>query len=259
MRDLPLRLLLTMVLALVAGFAADASESLSGSGWSMSIEHPRGSGPHPAVILLPGCSGNTPPAVRAGLRAHSRALVGAGHVVGTLDGLGPRSICTDRGALLRDERRAAVAARVAAAALAKDRRVDARRIGFLGQSFGGSVALRLASAGAPFRAVAAYYPWCAQGYGGEGLSNFRIPVLIMSGDADTWTPVSRCRALTTASGSVRPRIESYAHAVHSFDLTTLPRTLVPGVMGRYPVGGNRSAAAASRSSYLRFFDRHLGR
>jgi len=229
---------LTVVTALVAAPAV-AAERLSGSGWTLSLSVPKGKGPFPAVIVLPGCSGNAPAAVAAGLRDHARKLTSNGFAAGILDVLGGRSICADLTALGAREQSAARAAIAAAKKLAADPRIDPERLGFMGQSFGGSVALRLASSGSPFRAVAAYYPWCRGG-------GTRIPALIMTGDADTWTPVSRCRG----SGA---QIVTYPGAVHSFDLKALKPQTVRGVGGDFPVAGNAAATSSSQARYLSFF------
>ncbi len=229
---------LTIAIALLAA-PATAADRLSGSGWTLSLSVPKGKGPFPAVIVLPGCSGNAPAAVAAGLRDHARHLTSNGFAAGILDVLGGRSICVDLAALGVRERSAARSAIAAAKKLAAHPRIDPKRLGFIGQSFGGSVALRLASSPSPFRAVAAYYPWCRGG-------GTRIPTLIMTGDADTWTPVSRCRS----SGA---QIVTYPGAVHSFDLKTLKPQAVKGVGGDFPVAGNAAAAASSQARYLSFF------
>ncbi len=135
------------------------AEAISGPGFRMDVSFPASSRPVPAVILMPGCSGGRPPAVAAGLRAHARALVAKGFAAAVIDVLSPRgrsSICTDLSALRSMEGSAASAAEAAARILSRDRRIDGSRVGFIGQSFGGSVALRLASRAGPsrpFRAV----------------------------------------------------------------------------------------------------------
>lgn len=212
---------------------------------------------------MPGCSGVTPPAVAAGLADHARRLRGIGYAVAIMDVLGPRgllSICADAGALARLEHAAANDAKELAAELANDSRIDGGRIAFIGQSFGGSVALRLASrsSGGGFDAVVAYYPWCRDAYGGAaGTSDFATPLLFLAGAEDDWTPVSRCRRLNPVAGSVRPDIVTYRGAVHSFDLVTLEHQKITGVGGTYAVGGNRAATRASQSRYLGFLRRHL--
>lgn len=222
-----------------------AADRLSGAGWSMSVTWPKGAGPFASVILLPGCSGNGPAAVAAGLRDHARKLTSNGYAAGVLDVLGGRSICANLAALSARESSAAAAATAAANKLAHDERIDRSRMGFIGQSFGGSVALRMAAGTSPFKAIVAYYPWCRAGTG-----QLRVPVLIMTGSADTWTPASRCKGLGG-------QVVTYPGAVHSFDLKTLKRQTVKGVGGDYPVAGDAAAASASQGRYLSFFARHL--
>ena len=228
--------------------------ALSGAGWRLSVTLPPGKGPFPAVIVMPGCSGNTPPAVQAGLRSHAGRLVRNGIAAAVIDVLGGSDICANLAALTAQEAAAARKAIAAARELAEDPRVEGSRIGFLGQSFGGSVALRLASrsgggGGQDFAAVAAYYPWCNDGYGGDGRSDFDVPVLILTGSADEWTPVSRCQALRPTPGSKRPAIAVYPGAFHSFDLPGLARQKIAGVGGSFVVAGDASAAAASAGRY----------
>lgn len=236
---------LAATLALLPGASQAAAETLRGAGWTMTLSLPAGKGPFPAVIIMPGCSGNSPPAVAAGLRDHARRLTANGFAAGIIDVLGRRSVCADAPALLAREFSAARSAADAAGRLAQDRRIDGDRIGFIGQSFGGSVALRIASRQSPFRAIVAYYPWCR-----AGLGKLQAPMLIMTGSDDDWTPASRCRSLGA-------QVVTYPDAVHSFDLKTLKRQTVKGVGGDHPVAGNPSAAAASQRRYLIFFARAL--
>jgi dienelactone hydrolase len=254
-------LLAAFSLLAIAGVPASAeSVSLSGSGWRMSVAFPSGKGPFPAVIIMPGCGGNSPPAVAAGLRAHAGRLVRSGIAAGIIDVLGGGSICANLSALVSQEAAAARKATAAARALANNPRIAGSRIGFMGQSFGGSVALRLASAsqrsGArAFAAIVAYYPWCADGYGGRGRTDFDVPVLILGGGADDWTPVARCKAL--GGGGIKPSIAVFPGAHHSFDLPGLPKQKIAGVGGSYTVAGNAGAAPASAGRYLGFFRSRL--
>ena len=232
--------------------------------WTLHLELPEGVGPHPLVVFLPGCEG-WGPWERQSAASHAKALAGAGWGLAALDVLGPRGIdgiCSDNAGLegLRDD--AAAAASAAAAQLAKDPRVDGGRLVFMGQSFGGSVALDLASphrrklAGiaAPFAAVVAYYPWCYDNYGMGTKADFDTPVLVLAGGADEWTPASRCLSLQEAQqarGEASPfLVEVYPGAHHSFDLDRMPRYEIAGVTGTQVVAGNPEAAAASRRRYL---------
>ncbi len=207
--------------------------------------------------------------VKAGLGAHVKALIKQGISAAVLDVLGPRnqrSICASGAALDRYRREAAGDAVAAAVLLAEDRRIDRRRIGFLGQSFGGSVALLLASKklrprGADvFRAIIAYYPWCLERYGRSLYSSdFGPPVLILAGALDKWTPAARCQRLRAEPGSGKADVRLFKNAYHSFDLVGLGYQLIAGVGGMHPIGYNAVAARASRRIYLDFLNRNLAR
>lgn len=236
---------LIATLALLPTGSLASAETIRGNGWTMSLSLPAGKGPFPVVIVMPGCSGNSPPAVAAGLRDHARRLTSGGFAAGVINVLGKRSICADAAALWSMEISAARTVIAAANHLVQDKRIDGDRVGFIGQSFGGSVALRIASRKSPFKAIVAYYPWCRNGMG-----RLRSPTLIMTGRDDTWTPAARCAALGA-------QIVTYPGAVHSFDLKTLRRQSVGGVGGQYPVAGNAAAATSSQRRYLTFFGQTL--
>lgn len=254
---------------MLCGPAAAAGFSRSGANWKMVVTIPDGKGPFPAIVLLPGCSGNGPTPVKAGLGAHVKALMQHGIASAVLDVLSPRhqrSICASGTALDRYRQEAAGDAVAAAMLLAEDRRIDGRRIGFLGQSFGGSVALLLASKnlrprGADmFRAIIAYYPWCMERYGHSlHSSDFSPPVLILAGTLDKWTPAARCRRLRAEPGSRQADVRLFKDAYHSFDLVGLRFQLIAGVGGMHPIGYKAVATEASRRAYLDFLARHLSR
>ncbi|QDZ02446.1 prolyl oligopeptidase family serine peptidase [Nitratireductor mangrovi] len=254
--------LIAATIATSTAFATGA-ERLSGATWRMDVSHPPGAGPFPAVILLPGCAGNTPPLVARGLRAHAKALNARGYATGILDVLGPRglsSICADAGRLGGMVERAVRDAFDAANALAALPRIEAASLAFLGQSFGGSVALAIASRKSqPFAATVAYYPWCAGGYGASGRSDFAVPVLILAGRSDDWTPVERCSRLKPLSGTRGARIVIYEKTHHSFDLPGLGRQTIAGVGGAKTVAGNPAATADSRRRYAAFLKNAFSR
>lgn len=250
------RLAIIIRAALITATIATSTALATGATWRMDVSHPPGAGPFPAVILLPGCAGNTPPLVARGLRAHAKALNARGYATGILDVLGPRglgSICANAGRLGGMVGRAVRDAFDAANALAALPRIEAASLGFLGQSFGGSVALEIASRKSqPFAAIVAYYPWCADGYGASGRSDFAVPVLILAGRSDDWTPVERCSRLRPLSGTRGARIVIYEKTHHSFDLPGLGRQTIAGVGGAKTVAGNPAATADSRRRYAAF-------
>lgn len=232
--------------------------------WTLRLTLPEGPGPHPVVVFLPGCEG-WGAWERHSAERHRAVLAELGWGLASLDVLGPRglaSICTSNANLegLRDD--AVRAASEAAAELVAAALGDPARLVFMGQSFGGSVALDLASpqrrklAGAArvFAATIPYYPWCYDRYGMGKVADFDTPVLVLGGERDAWTPVRRCVTLAEAQAARADAtpflVEIYPGAYHSFDLDEMPRYEIQGVAGTQVVEGNPAAAAASRARYV---------
>jgi dienelactone hydrolase len=266
-----LRLLVAVLLAglLLRPAAADLLQKpdLAKEGaWRLYLKLPEGKGPFPLVMFMPGCEG-WGSWERHSSERHRLALASAGWGIAELDVLGARgvdSICTDDDQLegLRDD--AVLAATQAAAELRLRASVDETRLVFMGQSFGGSVALDLASphrrklAGAErvFAAVIPYYPYCYDRYGMGTVADFDTPVLVLGGALDGWTPVSRC--VTVAEAQAKREnptpfvVEVYPDSYHSFDLDLMPRYEIPGYKGLEIVEGNETQAKASRERYLQW-------
>jgi len=132
------------------------------SGAPLELWLPPGTGPFPAVLVMPGCNG-----VGDHYRSWAGRLVGWGYAALIVDSLGPRgqhSICERP-----DTLNSAVAAQDgfnAAIYLRTLPDIQADRIGIIGFSHGGSTALWAAIAegipvdrsGRPFQAAVAYYP-----------------------------------------------------------------------------------------------------
>ncbi|SHI96422.1 Dienelactone hydrolase [Roseomonas rosea] len=188
-----------------------------GSGAMAELHLPPGPGPFPAVVLLHGCSGITPNMARWAAR-----LVEWGQAALVLDSFGPRGVenVCHQAARVPPALRAADAL-AAAAALRARLEIDPGRIALIGFSHGGSSALAAASRGivhragaTPFTAVVAFYPWCP----GAAVP-LASPVLTLIGDADDWTPASRCEALRAAWRPAFGRwsLQLYPGATHAFD------------------------------------------
>jgi len=267
MRALALLLLGLLLLAAPAAAKLLQKPDYAREGaWWLYLRLPEGPGPFPLVVFLPGCAG-WGAWERQSAAAHQAALAKAGWALAELDVLEPRglaSICASVTNLevLRDD--AALAATEAAQALAADPRIEGARIVFMGQSFGGSIALDIASpqrrkasqAAHVFAAVVPYYPWCYERYGLGVAADFDTPILVLGGALDAWTPVSQCVTLAAAQAArENPTpfvVESYPEAYHSFDLDEMPRYEIRGVDGTQIVAGNPAAAAASRERYLQW-------
>src|SRR5215475_8607336 len=183
------------------------------TGW---MYRPSGAGPFPALVLAHPCNG-----VSEHTSVWGKLLASWGYVVLAPDSFGPRgekSVC-GRGPRIN------AAVRLGDIAGALDylnaqpfvRRGD---IGLIGHSHGGWTVMRavqneygLAARG--LKAAVAYYPFCEPHFDG----NVAVPLLILIGDKDDWTPADNCRRLQ-AAGFTRPGLVQavyYPNAYHSFD------------------------------------------
>jgi dienelactone hydrolase len=192
---------------------------------------PKGPGPYPAVIALHGCGGlfNT-----SGSRPSARhddwgkTLAAQGFLVVMPDSFRSRGLPSQCGIASRTIRagRERVADVAAARAWLQSRDdVKADAISLLGWSNGGGTVLAAVRADrkpgdkAPdiARAVA-FYPGCRTQ--AEAASfRVRMPLLILIGAADDWTPVAPCASLVEAAIKRGEPVEMhvYPDAYHDFD------------------------------------------
>jgi dienelactone hydrolase len=232
---------------------------------------------HPAVVLLHGCSGayDGRGELAPRLRDYAGLLNREGWHVLALDSLGARGVpelCTQRPAartVTQAHRRKDALG--ALQWLAARPEVDPERLALLGWSNGGSTVLAatnlrigdVAAAPAVPRAAVAFYPGCEaelrRGY------EAAVPLLMLLGGSDDWTPPQPCRDLAAAAatqGGQQVQQVTYDGAGHGFD-TLAPVRLrrdVPG--GSRPgegvhVGGHPAARAASREQLLVFLREQL--
>ena len=224
---------------------------------------PQGKGPFPGVILMHGCGG-WQPAVQHALQSYARLLVESGFAVLNLDSFGPRKksggmVC-DSLELLTDARIYRVYDAFDALHYMKTLHyIDADNIFLMGQSNGGSVAIKAAMAddpraygraGAAFRAVVAYYPWCGAFEGRHAV--LASPLLIFGGGQDDWTPPDEC-AHSTASGATL-QVMIYPQAAHSFDVDIPLQRYLGKLLGK-----NDYAAEDSRERMLVFLKQHIAK
>ena len=223
----------------------------------------------PAVVLLHGCGGPYDRKGQLGERMldYARLLNAQGVHALVLDSLTPRGekeLCTQRvGTRHVTQQNRRLDALAAVDWLAHRRGVDAKRIGLIGWSNGGSTVLaalnerhaRVASAAIKPAFAVAYYPGCEAELKRGFESSTRL--LMQVGEADDWTPAAPCHELARVAAGTPPEIVGYAGAYHGFDSSApvrlrkdVPNGVNPG-QGVH-VGGDSAANAASRERLLRF-------
>ncbi len=215
------------------------------------IYRPDRAGPSPAIVLAHPCSG-----VSRHTASWGRLIASWGYVVLAPDSFGPRGVtqvCT-KGTVVSGSMRVAD---VAGALDFLDSQPFVQRgsYGLIGHSHGGWTAMRavqkdygLAARG--LKAAVAYYPVCWSAFDHD----VSVPLLILIGDKDDWTPADNCRKLQRA-GFTRPELVEaiyYPNAYHSFDNRAQPRNYL-GHHLAYDATAAPDAEARTRA----FFDRLL--
>ncbi len=240
--------------------------------WFAAPGQGEGAAKAPAIVMLHGCDGLYDR--RGRLAARYTELAGRLNALGihalATDSLRPRGeqeLCTQR---IGQRRVTQVQRRRDAQGalqwLAAQPGVDVTRIGLLGWSNGGSTVLAAinqrhrevaAAAVRPSLAVA-FYPGCeaelARGFEAS------VPLLLLLGDADDWTPAEPCKQLaaTEPAHGPRPQWQAFEGAYHGFDgaapvrlRTDVPNGVRPGRgvhVGADPAA--REAAARHLQTFL---------
>ena len=216
------------------------------------IVKPPGDGPFPAVVLLHPCSGRT----RA-QNVWADLFASWGYVSLIVDSFGPRGIrevCTDgRLAMSYSSKRAQDAAD-ARTYLATLSFVDSRHVAVAGWSHGAWTVLetlRKESAD-PFQAGVAFYPNC------NVIQSLKVPLLILIGDLDDWTPAGACRNFVAAQ-KAGPEIilNVYPGVYHGFDIQGIDR-IAKGTRGSgHHLKYDKEAAADARVKVKEFLEKYL--
>jgi dienelactone hydrolase len=196
---------------------------------------PAGTGPFPAVVALHGCGGLYKKSGGLSQRHAdwARRLVANGYVVLLPDSFGSRgagSQCRTRDRVARAWRERVQDVLAAKAYLQRRSDVRANAISLLGWSNGGSTVLYAVQPrsaphdGKPdFANAVAFYPGCRVP-AKRGNWHTRLPLLILIGAADDWTPAAPCEALAkkAAAAGEKVSIKVYPSAYHDFDHPNLP-------------------------------------
>ena len=220
-----------------------------------SVYKPSGAGPFPAIILAHSCAGVGPQT-----EVWGTLLASWGYLVLAPDSFGPRgvtSVCRRGGLVSARVRVADIAGALRFLATQPD--VRPGQIGLIGHSHGGWTVMRavqkeygLAAIG--LRAAVAYYPPCMS----PSDRDVDVPLLILIGDKDDWSPAERCRQLQ-AAGFARPGLVEavyYPTAYHNFDSKSPDRT-VRGSSGMHRLGYDPVAAPDAEARTKAFFARYL--
>jgi dienelactone hydrolase len=198
------------------------------------LVEPDGAGPFPAVIMLHGCAG-----MLAGKHLRSRDAFWAehwraqGYVALLVDSYTPRGVASlcrtpakDRP--LTSARERTRDAYAALRWLSARPEIDSGRVALIGWSTGASAALGIAApatraafapTGAGFRAAIAFYPGNCRYYQRLGTWHPYLPMLLLLGGADDWTPPEDCEKL---ADQARIEWKLYPGAFHDFDAPGSP-------------------------------------
>lgn len=234
---LPALLWITAAAAHPATVRAAAPERIRLAGSDVvlaaALYKPAGLGPFPAVVALHGCGGLF---LRNGAIAPRDAdwaerLVGLGFVVLMPDSYGPRAQgpqCRNRERVVRPNHQRQSDAHAARRWLQAQPYVKPEAVNILGWSNGASTTLyairdaktdRAAMGDGPdFARAVAFYPGCRT-LAATGHYKPRLPLLILVGEDDDWTPPDACRRLVEQAKAAgrNAALVTYPDAVHDFD------------------------------------------
>jgi len=220
-----------------------------------SLMKPQGDGPFPAVVLLHACAGIDD-------RQHIWAwrLKKWGYVSLIVDSFGPRRVSNVCGGGSPYPAVRAQDAHNAKSYLVTLPIVDPNRIAVMGWSHGGTSVLHAVSSWGfpksrvdPFRAAIAFYPYCL----GDPLKFHNVPLLILIGEKDDWTPASLCasnmpRKVGWIADEVDLVLKVYPGAYHCFDDRRKDRTYRGHWLAYHP-----AAAADAIVQVRNFLTKHL--
>lgn len=194
------------------------------------LYRPPGPGPFPAVVAMHGCGGLWRASGQLSTR-HSdwgERLAAAGFLVLMPDSYGSRKLgsqCGVKDLTVRASRERVVDANAARHWLQLREDVLPAAISLIGWSGGGSAILaaarkdrRPADTAPDFVRAVAFYPSCRTQSDSTSFAA-RLPIMILMGDADDWTPHGPCDFLAKAAQARGEQVELvlYPGALHDFD------------------------------------------
>ncbi len=227
------------------------------------MAQPPGPGPFSAIVLLHGCGG-----FHSTMVAWADRLSRFGYAALAVDSFGPRGLHQNCNAFFPEQ---AADSYAALRHLAAKPSVRASQVAVMGFSQGGWAVLGALEKGLieqrsaqKFRAGIAFYPLCQYASG-----IMTAPVLVLIGDADTWTPSTSCEAMVagrTELGAPRApgdrssiELVIYPGAHHGFDLVELVLVPTRGVTAYgHRVEFNEEATKAAIIRVRDFLQRTIG-
>jgi dienelactone hydrolase len=222
-------------------YAADNAEHKERLSKHYSSKKPEGSGPFPAVMMVPGCSGFDAELQKEFYDVVQNQLVELGFATLRVDYLSARNIPSCDNAVSSEE--VAVDISIAAEYLKGQTYVKKKSLNVLGWSYGAAGALQ--ALGRTYSrepvhvdAVVAYYPACNFV---QQRWNSEVPVLVLVGRIDNVAPERNCTSLFRGLPSERLTIRTYEDANHGFANFTLPAE----VQYRFGTLGYNKVAAES--------------
>lgn len=229
---------------------------------------PEGEGPHPAVLMIPGCSGvslDSPMTDRGGgsptdpvFRRHyprmAERLKGEGYVVLLLDYLTAENVINACSGEVPPNKIAEYIH--SAVTLIKSLEfVDPFEVYIIGWSLGGAGVLaaleRVPDGSIPFRSAVVFYPGC------ESINAWTtsIPVLLLLGGSDDITSPEPCKELASALPNGEfVEIHEYVDARHGFDVEEASCVMSTG--RGTTIEFNQAAAKEAWNKALEFLKKH---
>lgn len=227
------------------------------------IYRPPGNGPFPAIIVLHGCGGHD-----AHHERWAERLVTWGYVAIVVDSFASRghgSICKETNAVTPEVRISDIYG--TAEYLRKLPYIDKDRMGLLGFSHGAWTIMKAIQEKYQLklfgiRTAVAYYPYCNPKLD----VRIDIPLLVLMGEDDDWTPAALCRELQ-ADEAVKKgtpvEMVFYPGAYHGFDrpqaVSDVSGWSIGGGVKKHKIGGNPKAAEDSFKRTREYFARTLDR
>lgn len=225
------------------------------------VKKPWESGPHPTIIIGHGCDGlkNNPLLLDWGRELNSWGYNAVFYDSFAYKGYDDGRICTDS-TLITPEYRAREAQE--AAKWIKQQSWHTGKVAYIGESHGGSTALRIGMLPKETNEISAsiaYYPWCHvwvmgspklrksdNGNKPDWGHYMETPTQIHFGTADYWTPSHLCNDVQNA------QTFEYENATHAFDFAYPDRT-----MWNQRLKYDRKATKLSRERVKKFLEENL--